>query len=211
MSRNVVIAAVVGVLIVGGAVWMLWINDNDNSTTGTNESSSNQTSQQTNRTFNPLPNTGRDVVTRVEATSGNSVFEYDADTQSTRFTTEGDGGDSVIFLLTPGAYFTQAGGQWIKYPTTNNPGFDAGAYQYDDDRLDEYRPNYKGTESCGDAVCDVWENTVEGTTGTFYIDQSTRLIKKISTIQNNEIVVMNFDYTDVVITPPTDYQELPTL
>lgn len=214
MNKNLIIGIVAAVVIGGGAVAYVATRGDDDDDANNNNTISQSQNDDVNA-FNPLSTEGLSVVMTITSSNqeGEGVFEFDGEGNSRYVATQN--GQAIEFIITSDGYFTKAGDQWIKYPTTasTQSGIDATAYQYDDSELTAYRNTavHQGQQSCSAGTCDVWAYSAGGAESKIYIDTDTRYISQVETSANGQTSTVTYEYKDVTITPPTDYQELPSL
>jgi hypothetical protein len=211
MNRNLVIGVVVAAVVGVGAVIYFATQGEDNGDTANN--SANQSDQSGDAPlFNPTGTNGLDFVGLISGSGaeGDITFEYDKDSDSFRYLASSNG-EAIETITTPDAYFAMAGGEWIKYPANTSSSFDAAEYQYDDDDLNTYQGSsiYAGTEACSTGTCHVWRHTAENTETTLLVDTETNYIVRVSAKVGEQTSVIDYEYKDVTVTPPTDFQELP--
>ena len=212
MKKSLIVGIVVAVLIGGGAVAYFAMKDDD----GGNDDTTNTSQSQDNNgnpTFNPAATDNRDFVATINSgTEGSdSSFEYDVDSESFRYKASASG-QSIETIITPDAYFTMANGEWIKYPTATGSGVDPESYQYSTAELSAYEgtSSYVGQESCSAGTCDVWRTSSAGAESALFIETGTGYIVKVETTVDDKTSSIEYDYKDVTINPPTDFQELPS-
>lgn len=212
MNKGLIIGIVAAVIIGGGAMAYFAMQDDDGSSDDTTNTSQNQDNDG-NPTFNAAATDNRDFVATISSgvEGGDSSFEYDVDSKSFRYKASASG-QSIETIITPDAYYSMANGEWIKYPTATGSGVDPESYQYNTSEIDAYRgtSNYVGRESCSAGTCDVWRTTSAGAESTLFIETGTGYIVKVETTLDGKTSSIEYDYKSVTITPPTDFQELPS-
>lgn len=211
MNRNVLIAIGI-VLVLGiGAFAYMGMTDNDDNDTNTNQANTGQNNDGETPQFNPAATTDRDFVGTISGSGqeGTVVFEYDNDSESFRYVATANG-EGIETITTPDAYYAMANGQWIKYPTGTDSGFDADDYQYGNDELEDYRNSsaYQGTQQCSAGTCHVWQTTIGNSQSTLLIDTDTGYIVRVSTTAGDQTSAIDYEYKEVTITAPTDAQEI---
>lgn len=222
MSRNVIIAAVVGLLVAGGIVfWVVAGGGDDSETVNSTESASESAGSEEAASgdgvqFSPLNTVESDftatVATETDQGNYNGSIEYDSE-GFWRYVGSAEGQEAEI-IVTPDAYYSNTGGQWIKIPATSNSelGFDLEAYEVTEEELTDFRDilDYKGKADCPAGTCDLWEATeYQGNDMLqFYVDSSNRINQLVSDSESGKITIV-YTYEDVSITVPTDVQEIP--
>lgn len=207
MNRNLIIGLVAAV-VVGGGIWAYLANQDD-------EATSNDTNQSQqdgeNPAFNATSTADLDFVGTISGSGqeGTIVFEYDKDTDSIRYIATSADGSEIQTITTPDAYYAQANGQWIKYPTGTDSGFNPDNYQYTADELATYQGSaYQGTQDCASGTCHVWRYNAGNTESTLLIDTSTGYIVRVSSVVGDQTSAIDYEYKEVSITAPADAQEI---
>ncbi len=221
MSRNLIIAILVGVAVIGGGVALYATqSDNDNNLANTDNSEQADQQESGTATFSPENTLESDfeatIATESDTTTFEATIEYDADSKAWRYVAKNSDQDMELIVSTD-AYYSKVEDKWIKLPSSgeSGTGFDREAYELTDEELAEFqsRSSYKGEVSCPAGTCDLWEvENYEGNNKlSFYVDKETNTINQLVTVTASGTSTITYTYKDVTIEIPTDAQEVPSL
>ena len=235
MNRGVIIGVVAGVIIVaGGAFALLSNNDSDtgstNNSNGSNNTDGNQ--QSSNNSSTPVTNTGSPIDLDISPLVGPyriTVSTVDADGRTTDATSDIDANGNIETTITDDEQVSSLiyhnGDAYVKAPTeaayTRFPSngstpavgeLDVGFSQEDIDELSTFNIIDKGTDSCTNGTCQVYEYTDPdtGDTGTVKITTDSKRLSDIEvTSADGEESTIAYDYNvSFTVTPPDNFVEL---
>lgn len=221
MSRNLIIAIIAGILVLGGGVLFYAMQSDTQSNLTESTTPQNQEEQSTNTAeFDPANTLENDfeatIATEADNVSFNASVEYDKDTKSWRYVAE-NSDQQMELIVTSDAYYSKVNGNWIKLPTSGeaNTGFDADAYEVTAEELADFqsRSSYEGEASCPAGTCDLWvvENYEGNTKLSFYVDKETNTINQLITESDRGTNTITYTYKDVSVEVPENAQEVPSL
>jgi len=217
MSKKVIIGIIIALVIIGGGVAYLAINQTTTKDDKTGQTDSTDTADDSKTSvFAPTTTSGKDFVATIEAEGADvpiSTFEFDADSKAVRYkTTQQD--ESVESITTADAYYLKTPQGWVKYDTGTgkNSGVDPETYQYNKEKIAEVKSTstYDGVKKCGDETCKVWKISNDGgSESAVYVSTKTNYVVKVVSTFGGKTSAISYDYKDVTVDVPTDAKELP--
>lgn len=217
MKKIVLIVA--GVVVVAAAAfgaYTLLNKDNNNNETQNQSTSETAPADSDNPTFNPTALTDQSFIANMTTTTGDKTLKavIKSDGQGNlEYAGTINGAKSQLFF-TKDAYYACTNGLCIKFPASQagNASVDPSKYQYDQSQIDAWRAasTYQGQQACGDATCDVWKTTSDSGAVTIFVDSANkRIVKLVTSVDGGEMTI-EYEYTDVTITPPKNARTLPS-
>jgi hypothetical protein len=122
-----------------------------------------------------------------------------------------DEGSYELYILGE-RYVICSENQCIETPNFSDASpIDATAFEFSEEDLNSYRDSalYKGTETCPDGTCDVWEISIEEYSGKLYVTEDGRISKATGAAAGGTFEIV-YTYEEVTITPPENIQTIPT-
>lgn len=224
MNKNIIIAAVIGVLVLGGGTFVLLSNSDSNDNSNASQQNTGDASI-VSTTDNPL---GLDVsavsgpyrinimTSEVNGRATDAVADVDADGNIS--TTITDNGQVSTFILINGETYVKAPDQdtFTKFPASDSSPIDTsdinvGFTQEDVDEINNLNIIDKGTGTCTNGSCRIYEYTDPETsdTGTVKVTTDTNRLSDIEiTSADGGEVQMSYDYSAAInITAPENFVE----
>lgn len=224
MNKNIIIALVVGVLVVGGGV-LAFVSMRDDSSDSAN--SDNNASSTTNLVSedNPLGLDATSLEPPYRATvdsedsegrTTNAVLEVDADGDISSVLT--DDSQTIEVRSVAGATYTKDNeGNWTKFPATeaSEAALDAGTIDtgFSDEDLEDIKQADivdKGTGPCQAGTCRIYDYTdQDGSTGTVKVAVRNNRISELEvTTAAGEVNTIIFEYDSKIdVVAPENYTE----
>lgn len=212
MSRNVIIAVVVGGLLLLGGVGYFVRGNSDDSATSI-------------KTIDGVPVLSGDVISYPVTMIGTIIDSADAgsdgkitvamqDENTWSMILTGEEGASEIIYTGEATYLQNPNdASWIKLPANQSASSPLGSVALTPGEFDQYQDNatYKGKQSCNQGTCDTWDWTnpdSSGDTATLKIGSGGR-IAEVTGSSGTSTVSLIYDYdTPVNIVIPADAVEL---
>ena len=220
MNKKLIVGIVVGVAVVGGGVYYVSQNKDDNTSDNSTNQQTSTEEGSTQAAFDVQPTTNQSFVatistTTAEGKTSQASMEYDSTNSNVRYTASSDDRTLTIIYTTDAYYMCQTADNCIKYPLNGvgDSGFDRTAYEFSTEKLATLKNTsaYQGTKDCPTGTCDVWKVTEGAYESTLYIDTNTKTIVQIESASNGTTSKIVYEYKDVSITPPANATEIPTL
>lgn len=219
MGKKTWIVIIIVVILVGGGV-AYWLSQKDKEEEPTKSNSTSQsTNNSGNKSFAALANNDSDfsAVITSKTDDGKTVaatMEYDKDSGAYSYKAAANG-EGVTLIYTKDAYYMcQSADNCIKYPISQNTGFNPGDYSYTQAKLDSYKQSstYQGQEACpdGEGTCDVWKTSTGGVDSTIYLDSASKKVVQIKTVKDGTESTVAYSYKSVTVTPPANAESMST-
>lgn len=218
MSRNVLLAIIAIVIVLGG-IGAYVVSNKDNQSNDSTEQASDDgaTGEQQNDNdnepvFSAKATAGEPFVATMSGTANESsiaaTIRYDGKGNS-HYSGVSNGETSEFYNI-DGQYIFCSEGQCFASPTSTGLPISSDQYEYDDEDVSAWNEIavYKGKQSCPAGSCDTWEVSQEGYVGTIFIAGDGR-ISRTNWVGEGSSMTMDYSYEDVTITAPENVQTIP--
>lgn len=220
-----IIALVVVILgVAGGAYYMITKNGDSTSSTVNKEAEAECNKKTDDKDLCKFASNftlGGDYTAVIKGTSEGKTSQITVkyDGENYESTTEVDGVTTATMIYHDKATYINTEGKWIKYPaseeTADTTGDLAQETEPDLELDDTDFPKYTkaGKEACGDLSCfryDFADPEVPNSSYSMWFDDKEYKLRKIVSTGDEGSVEITYTYGDVTVTPPADYEELPS-
>jgi|GEM_PF-3268653 hypothetical protein len=223
MSKSLIAIIIIILVIAGGAFTYLAMN-NDEEPSSSQENSSEQASNDETAapTFTPENTVEASYLATISGTSDgddiNGTLESDGD-GSLRFNITTNGETSELIITNEGTFSCTSSEGCFRFSTNDGEStslqsaFNPERFTYDEEAFQELQElaSYQGQQVCNVGRCDVWVYSDGGSDATIFIDPSSNRVARIESTEDTSTFVIEYDYQDVTITAPEDYEEIPNI
>jgi len=122
--------------------------------------------------------------------------------------TDDSGGQTEVITTSSATYIKSAKSEkWLKLPQDTQTDLSDVEFNLDEVKQalasETNPPQYQGQQSCGQLTCYVFRLTDEKSTTDIYFDQTQLLLRQVK-VTGSDNITMNYDYSPVNITAPSD-------
>lgn len=216
MKKSVVIAMLVAVLLLGGAMAYFIMEGDDggeqaNSQDASNSESVDDIASPDAQVFEPIATTSQSFIVTLEAMGEDAAYSgtvsFDGSGNTLFEGTFQD--DELKFYDVDGRFISCQNDTCYELPDGQN-GVDSNSFTYDDSKLNEYKQDaeYIGTADCPAGMCSVWQVVKDDVDVMIYVAADGRISKAEGTSSGSEFSAI-FTYQPVTITAPENVAEYP--
>ena len=216
VSRNQIISIIVAVvLLTAGLLAFIFMQDEAQDMAGVTDPGEQNGELEEDLFFDAEAMTNASFTATIsgETPDGpiDALMEQDGE-GNTRFTTQ-QNGTEVEFVVTPDSSYTCENGECIRFDsdTSIDSLFNPDNFTYDDEDFEAVREDvvFIGEEDCPAGTCNVWEVHDGEEESRIYVSTDTRQISQVTGEGADGSFSIVYDYRDVTITPPENYEEAP--
>ncbi len=224
MNKTVLTIALVIIILSGGAFAYLAMNNDDAEQPSQASNTEQTTTDESNApTFDPRNPEETSYIATISGTDEGVAIDgsIEADGEGNfryNFTTDGE--TNEIIMTDEGTFSCTDSDGCFRLPSNSADGeadfqspFDPGQFTYDDADFQEFQDlaSYQGQQTCSVGRCDVWVYSDENNDATIFIDADGDRVVRVESTDGTSDIVLEYEYQDVTITAPEDYQEIPSV
>lgn len=215
MKRNIIIIIAIIVLI-GIAVGAIFFLQNDSSEDDTGTSQAEQSGSVQSEVFNVAATSGSAFVatmngTTTDGTTYTATIQYDGNQNSYYVGTFQD--EQFELYALEQRFITCSQGQCIESPVASSGiPISSDQYEYSEEDVNAYREGalFLGNQNCPAGTCKVWGIEREGYSGKLFVDSSGRISRAEWNGAEGSFSI-DYEYRDVIITPPENVLTIPNV